>query len=373
MTLMPAFDRVTLDTARLQLRPLVPADAAALLAIHADAEVMRYSNTPPWTSVDQAQALIDRDLKGMATGRHLCLGIVPAGEGSVVGTCTLFGLDRISRRAELGFALGRFAWGRGWMNEALTALAAFGFGHMQLNRLEADIDPRNRASARTLLRLGFRQEGLLRERWIVDGEVSDTAFYGLLRSDWAPSRFTGRVPDGHGASVSPRIARLTAGHAPAYRSLMLHAYAQAADAFTSTPQERAAEPDTWWVRRIADPQGGSVAFGAFSGDELVGSVALEFSDKPKTRHKVHLIGMFVRAEHRGTGAGRALVAAALEHAQSRAGVRAVTLTVTAGNEPALALYRAFGFQLFGTEPMAILTPSGFQSKLHLWKALDDCP
>jgi RimJ/RimL family protein N-acetyltransferase len=154
MTLMPAFDRVTLDTARLQLRPLVPADAAALLAIHADAEVMRYSNTPPWTSVDQAQALIDRDLKGMATGRHLCLGIVPAGEGSVVGTCTLFGLGRASRRAELGFALGRFAWGRGWMNEALTALAAFGFGHMQLNRLEADIDPRNRASARTLLRLG---------------------------------------------------------------------------------------------------------------------------------------------------------------------------------------------------------------------------
>ena len=37
MTLMPAFDRVTLDTARLQLRALVPADAAALLAIHADA------------------------------------------------------------------------------------------------------------------------------------------------------------------------------------------------------------------------------------------------------------------------------------------------------------------------------------------------
>ena len=53
------------------------------------------------------------------------------------------------------------------------------------NRLEADIDPRNVASARSLVRLGFRQEGHLRERWVVNGEVSDTDLYGLLRIDWA--------------------------------------------------------------------------------------------------------------------------------------------------------------------------------------------
>ena len=50
--------------------------------------------------------------------------------------------------------------------------------------VEADIDPGNRASARTLERLGFRREGLLRERWIVNGEISDSALYGLLRRDW---------------------------------------------------------------------------------------------------------------------------------------------------------------------------------------------
>ena len=55
---------------------------------------------------------------------------------------------------------------------------------MALNRVEADIDPRNEASARTLERLGFRREGLLRERWIVGDEVSDTALYGLLQRDW---------------------------------------------------------------------------------------------------------------------------------------------------------------------------------------------
>ncbi len=49
---------------------------------------------------------------------------------------------------------------------------------------EADIDPRNAASAKSLERLGFIKEGHLRERWIVEGEVSDTDLYGLLRSEW---------------------------------------------------------------------------------------------------------------------------------------------------------------------------------------------
>ena len=54
-----------------------------------------------------------------------------------------------------------------------------------MNRLEADIDPRNDNSAKSLTRLGFREEGVLRERWIVAGEKSDTAYYGLLASDWS--------------------------------------------------------------------------------------------------------------------------------------------------------------------------------------------
>jgi RimJ/RimL family protein N-acetyltransferase len=56
---------------------------------------------------------------------------------------------------------------------------------MGLNRIEADIHPDNLASARTLDKLGFVREGLLRERWIVEGEISDTVLYGLLLSDWS--------------------------------------------------------------------------------------------------------------------------------------------------------------------------------------------
>jgi len=108
------------------------------------------------------------------------------------------------------------------------------------------------------------------------------------------------------------VARLSASDVPRYRELMLHAYAAAPDAFVATPEERAAEPDAWWIKRVEDPTGLSQAFGAFSDDELVGTVTIEFAARPKTRHKALLIGMFVKESARGHGAGRTLVNAALD-------------------------------------------------------------
>jgi RimJ/RimL family protein N-acetyltransferase len=55
---------------------------------------------------------------------------------------------------------------------------------LDLNRIQAETDTRNLASARVLEKLGFALEGTLRENCIVDGEVSDSWLYGLIRRDW---------------------------------------------------------------------------------------------------------------------------------------------------------------------------------------------
>ncbi len=166
-----------------------------------------------------------------------------------------------------------------------------------------------------------------------------------------------------------QITPLCAADASRYRELMLHAYVAAADAFTSTADERAAEPASWWVARIAHPQGLGQAFGAIVGDRLVGTVAIEFNAKPKTRHRAQLIGMFVEQSARRGGTGRALVRAALAEVARRPEIRVVFLSVTEGNEAAVALYQGFGFRPFGIEPLAIATPAGFKSKLHMWLEL----
>lgn len=163
-----------------------------------------------------------------------------------------------------------------------------------------------------------------------------------------------------------QVALLAAANATQYRSLMLEAYELAADAFTSTREERQAEPESFWLERIADPAGLSAAFGAFQSGKLLGTVALEFSSKPKTRHKGLVLGMYVSPQARRKGAGRALMQALLEHAQGKPGLLTLHLTATEGNQPAIDLYRSFGFEIFGTEPMAILTPDGFRAKVHMW-------
>lgn len=185
---MPAFDLVSLSTPRLLLRPLQQADAAAVFAIHSDPRVVRYWSSKPWASIDEAQALIAADLKALPAGEHLRLGLALRETGHVIGTCSLFHLAPQCRRAELGYAMAHAHWGHGLMHEALSALLHHGFSALDLNRVEADIDPRNTRSARSLERLGFIKEGRLRERWIVDSEVSDTDLYGLLRRDWQALR-----------------------------------------------------------------------------------------------------------------------------------------------------------------------------------------
>jgi RimJ/RimL family protein N-acetyltransferase len=200
---MIRFDQLLLSTARLLLRPLVPADAPAVYAMHADPVTLRYWSTPPWSEPALADELIARDLAAMAAGDYIRLGLERQADGRLIGLCTLFAFYLPSRRCEIGYILHRDCWGQGYMHEALRTLLDYGFGVLALNRVEADIDPRNDGSQRTLDRLGFQREGLLRERWIVSGEVCDTALHGLLRRDWLLRGMADGFPGGSPAGATP--------------------------------------------------------------------------------------------------------------------------------------------------------------------------
>jgi len=181
---MQSFIGLTLRTERLLLRPFRDSDAPALFAMFSDERVTRYLARPPWTSVDQANTYIATCNAALAAGESVRLGLETLDGGALIGECVLFHFAEESRRAELGYSLAPDAWGHGFMQEAARAMLDFAFADLGLNRIEAEIDPRNGPSARILERLAFRREGLLRERWIVAGEVSDSGLYGLLRSDW---------------------------------------------------------------------------------------------------------------------------------------------------------------------------------------------
>lgn len=181
---MPDFTHLALQTQRLRLRPLCETDAEFVFALFSDAGFMQFGTTPPFSAMDQARALITRDIAAMASGERIRLGIERQDDQTLIGLCTLFKFDGECRSTDIGYGLISHAWGKGYMHEALAALLQYGFSELQLNRIEADIDPRNTASAKSLQRSGFIKEGLLRDSCMVNGELTDSARYGLLQREW---------------------------------------------------------------------------------------------------------------------------------------------------------------------------------------------
>jgi ribosomal-protein-alanine N-acetyltransferase len=174
----------TLHTPRLRLRPFADADADDLFALHSDAHVLRYWDSPPWTDPSRAERFLAscRQLAEEGTGARVALERVS--DGAFVGWCGLSRWNPDYRSASLGYCLGEAAWGQGYATEAARALLQWAFDTWDLNRVQAEADTRNAASGRVLEKLGFVREGTLREDCIVNGDVSDSWVYGLLRREW---------------------------------------------------------------------------------------------------------------------------------------------------------------------------------------------
>ena len=174
----------TLQTTRLSLRGIRAEDVDDFYDVYSHPEVMRYWSTPPLPNKDAARNLIDEIHQSIERDDILKWGIALRSNDKLIGSVTLFHIDLTHHRAEIGYAQGRAYWGQGYMQEALKAVLNHAFEILNLHRIEADVDPRNAASVRTLERLGFQREGYLRERWQVNGEIQDAFYYGLLRPDW---------------------------------------------------------------------------------------------------------------------------------------------------------------------------------------------
>jgi RimJ/RimL family protein N-acetyltransferase len=173
----------TLDTDRLRLRPFTEADADALFALHSSAVVLRYWDAPTWTERARADRFIDACGRMAAEGSGGRLAVDRVADESFIGWCTVSRWNPDFRSASLGYCYAETAWGHGYATEAAGALLDWAFVTMDLNRVQAETDSRNAPSARVLEKLGFVREGTLREDCVVNGDVSDSWVYGLLRRD----------------------------------------------------------------------------------------------------------------------------------------------------------------------------------------------
>lgn len=173
-----------ITTPRFVLRPLSDSDSTAIFRIFSDPEVTRYWGHSTLASIEQAAEFIRQTQEGFRSRQLLEWGVTDRNRDEVFGTCAFSDWSCEHRRAEIGYALRRDRWGEGVMTEVLPEMIRFGFEQMQLNRLEADADPRNLRSIKSLERLGFVREGYLRECYLINGELQDAVVYALLGREW---------------------------------------------------------------------------------------------------------------------------------------------------------------------------------------------
>lgn len=185
----PTFPR--LETERLVLREIVPADAEDLFRIFSDEETMRYWSCRPYASVDQARRLIEDMSEATRGGAGIHWAITLRGAERLIGKCGYNEWRKTHRRSDIGYIVAREHWGKGIISEALGVMLDYGFDHMNLHSVEAGVTPGNDASTRMLQRLGFRLEGHLRENFLTEDGFVDSLIYSLLRRDWESAR--GRV------------------------------------------------------------------------------------------------------------------------------------------------------------------------------------
>lgn len=184
---MPMHDFTTfpvLQTARLILREVRPADAADVLVFRGDPYVQRF-NSEPLKTLQEAAVFIEEALQQHATQAGFGWAITLRGQDRVLGGVSLHAWEKYHRRAEVGYDLARAFWGQGIGSEAVRAVLHFGFTQLNLNRIEAATIADNHESVNLLKKLGFRLEGLRRGySWEEDGTFHDSAMFGLLREEF---------------------------------------------------------------------------------------------------------------------------------------------------------------------------------------------
>jgi ribosomal-protein-alanine N-acetyltransferase len=169
-----------LETSRLRLRPMQPADAGDLHHIMSDAEVMAFWDTSQVESLELTTAILDGQLAEVAGNKAVYWAMELRESGAFIGSCDLSEVDRRHNRAEVGFIIAREYWGGGYTQEAMSAVIDHAAQMLRLQRLTARTHLGNVRSVRLLERLGFTQEGLLRGYVDRDGERRDCLMFGLL-------------------------------------------------------------------------------------------------------------------------------------------------------------------------------------------------
>ncbi|KPN96047.1 GNAT family N-acetyltransferase [Lysinibacillus sp. ZYM-1] len=173
-----------LETERFILRKGVVDDSKDLFELYSNENVVKYLPLKLFDSVEDAIDEINWYEKIFKEQIGLRWVIEETMTQKVIGTCGYLNYEKEHNRIEIGYDLKPEYWGKGIMQEALSKIIHFAFTSMEINKIEAKIEPENKSSIKLLEKLGFYKEGVLRQHEFEKGKYVDLAIFSILKSEY---------------------------------------------------------------------------------------------------------------------------------------------------------------------------------------------
>lgn len=167
----------------IELVPTDPQYAELWQTWRAEVNSLKY-NPIVITTVDKLKermALMSSDLSNLKGSEEFQF-FVRSG-GKLIGTVSLININHIMMYAEIGYNIGQNFQGMGYATQAVRQFVNMIFSRTALRRLIAHVAEDNISSRKLLEKIGFQQEGVCREHYIINGKPINEILYGILRSE----------------------------------------------------------------------------------------------------------------------------------------------------------------------------------------------
>lgn len=167
-----------LKTKRLLLRQVLPTDVDAVMKIRGNEEAMRYIPRPRAKTTEDALAVIEMLTNGINEGKSINWAITNIKNPSeIYGIMGFVNFYPELSKVEIGYMLHPDYWGKGYVPEGILEVEKFGFEQINLQAIEAKIDPRNENSRKILLRNNYQFDRLVQKEMVFLEEELDSEYY----------------------------------------------------------------------------------------------------------------------------------------------------------------------------------------------------
>jgi ribosomal-protein-alanine N-acetyltransferase len=168
------------------LRPVKRSDISCFLKWFNDPEVVQYVELyMPMTEMSEEKYIEELGTTRAKRDAQFVMEVIEGASTKPIGTCGLHEIDSKDRKAIFGMVIGeKDYWSKGYGTEAARLIVNYGFQQLNLHRISSGAFAFNERSIKLQKKIGFREEGCLREAFFKNGQYHDLVLLGLLREEW---------------------------------------------------------------------------------------------------------------------------------------------------------------------------------------------